>query len=152
MSKCLLLYATNSGSTFLVAQEMIQQLEAAGHTVTLKEIDAADPQEFSTYDAIVMGSPSWDNGDLEGQPHADFAAFMEKSSQLQLNNQKVAVFGTGDRSYQYFCGAVDHLEKFVQEHQGQLLQPSLRIDQFYQRQAESQQQIADWITQLAPQL
>ena len=45
-----------------------------------------------------------------------------------LNGRKVALFGCGDTSYEYFCGAVDKLEELMIKLGANVVNMSLRID------------------------
>ncbi len=45
-----------------------------------------------------------------------------------LDGRAFALFGCGDSSYTYFCGAIDVLEDRVQKLGGNLVFDSLRID------------------------
>lgn len=143
--KILIVYATNSGSTFLAAQHLQSTAQGLGHEVMLQEIKSTDPSVFNQHDIVLWGSPSWDDNGAEGQPHQDFLDFMKEQQEIDLSAVKIAVFGLGDKSYHYFCGAVDHLEKFITDHQGKILTPSVRIDRFFNDQQACMQQLADWL-------
>lgn len=147
----LIAYATNSGSTFLVAQH-IQEALADAHQVNILQISEITPGHIDQHDLVMFGSPSWDTGKKEGQPHADFFTFMETHSAVDLASKKCAVFGLGDKNYYYFCGAVDHLERFIQQKNGQLIHESLRVNQFYFQPESAQQSIKAWCEQLKLQL
>jgi len=45
-----------------------------------------------------------------------------------LKGKKVAVFGCGDSSYTFFCGAVDALQEKVEGMGGVILSDPLKID------------------------
>lgn len=125
------LYATNSGGTYQASQTVESALTKNGHTVTVQAIVETDPSSLSSFDLIIMGSPSWDYEDTEGQPHEDFIHFMKKIEGQPFSGKKFAVFGLGDSFYKHFCGAVDILENFVKEKGGSIIFPSLRIDGYY---------------------
>ncbi len=144
--KLLLLYATNSGGTEMAAQMIAQYL--SGHTVDLKRVIEASPEDITGYDAVVFGSPSWDFNGEEGQPHDDFWEFKKKMEGKSIEGKKTAIFGLGDNSYKVFNGAVTVLEQWVADWKGVLLLPSLRMDKFYYRQAENTQLIEEWCKKL----
>lgn len=143
--KVLILYATNSGSTFLAAQQLQAAAQNGGHEVVVQEISSTQPTDFSQYQLVVMGSPSWDDNGLEGQPLPDFTEFMQNNPSIDFSQVKVAIFGLGDKSYQFFCGAVDHLTKYVTDHGGQPVVEPLRIDRYFNDQAGWNQQATDWM-------
>lgn len=151
----LLIYATNSGSTFEVSNLISQILTEAGHQVTVKNIQEITAPDFANYEAVLLGSPSWDYEGKEGQPHHDFTAFINSYPEGMIySDKKFAVFGLGDSNYTHFCGAVDHLVEFVTNKiQGQLVAEPLKIDQFYSNMDTGTQQVNDWVTnQLLPKL
>jgi flavodoxin I len=146
----LLLYATNSGGTEMAAQMISEQLST--HNVEIKRVLEASFDDLNNYDVIILGSPSWDYGGKEGQPHDDFWEFKKHMEGKTQEGKKFAVFGLGDSSYKIFTGAVDELEKWVTEWKGILVVPSLRMDKFYYQQAENAQLIENWCKKLTEAL
>ncbi len=144
----LLVYATNSGTTMSTAQAVNDKLVAKGYAVTMKEARDCSEADFSSPDAIVIGSPSWDFEGHEGMPHEDWLPLMEKLKTQTLENKKFAVFGLGDSSYKHFCGAVDHMEELVKTVKGTLVVPSLRVDKFYSDQTGNMDKINAWADSL----
>lgn len=140
----LLVYATNSGTTMTTAQTVADKLTGKGHQVTMKEARDATPEDFSSGQAILLGSPSWDFEGREGMPHEDWIPLMEKMKTLTIENKPCAIFGLGDSSYKHFCGAVDHMEELVKTMKGKLIVPSLRIDKFYSDQTGNMEKINAW--------
>ena len=129
-NKIIIIYATNSGSTYL-AGKIVQATLAAENSVVLKKASDTKPAELDQYDIVILGSPNWNFGDKEGMPHETMLQFMIESHGMAFPDKKFAVFSCGDSSYAYFCGAVEHLEKFVSGLQGILIVDSLKIDGYY---------------------
>lgn len=150
--RVLLLYATNSGSTQATGEIITTELTKKGHQVAMKQVREGTPQDLETYEAIVLGSPTWDYEGLEGQVHEDYRPFMAKLTGKQLANKKFAVFALGDRSYSIFCGAADQLEKFVKDLGGTLVIDSLRINGFYFDQDNNTRLITEWAGKLSDAL
>ncbi|RJR15368.1 hypothetical protein C4579_02430 [Candidatus Microgenomates bacterium] len=144
----LIAYATNSGSTFTASQQVKKILEDKDHAVTLKKIVDTNPEELQSPDLIIFATPSWLVNKQDGMPHDQMWAFMEAHKDLQLNGKKVAVMGLGDRSYTKFCGAVDHLEPYVEQVGGKLALPSLRIDGYYFSE-KNPQLVEEWASKVA---
>ncbi len=140
----LIAYATNSGTTMTTAQAISDKLNAKGFAVTLKEVRDITESEFSTTDAIVMGSPSWDFEGHEGMPHEDWLPLMEKLKTITFENKPFAIFGLGDSSYKHFCGSVDQMEALIKTIKGKLLVDSLRVDKFYSDQTGNMDKINAW--------
>lgn len=127
------------------------ELTKAGHTVTVKEARSATPEDFTAPQVVLLGSPSWDFDGNEGFPHEDIIALTDKMKTTDVA-KPFAIFGLGDSSYKFFCGAVDHLEKFVNERKGTLLTPSLRIDKYYSDMDGNNTKIMAWLEELKKKL
>lgn len=147
----LLVYATNSGSTASAAQIISDVLSGKGHTVSIKDAKTATPEDVTTAPFFILGSPSWDHDGLEGQPLPEMEEFIARSKEIKLNGKPCAVFGLGDRSYTYFCGAVTYLEAFIKRTGGRLVVPSLKVDGFYMK-PEASANITTWANALADAL
>lgn len=141
--RILIIYATNSGSTYVVSQVLEQQLRTK-HAVTMQRVETTAPDDVAKADVILLGSPSWNYEGKEGSPHLAFVPFMNQMRSAQLAGKRFAVFGCGDTSYTYFCGAVDHLEKFAKSVNGTLLCPSLRIDGYFFDERANQARVEAW--------
>lgn len=150
---CLVAFATNSGSTLHIAERIFQTLLFQGQTAKLQEIRTMSPQDFDGYDLIVVGSPSWDYNHLEGQPHQAFFDFFEKYPDTNWSGKKFVLFGLGDRTFVYFCGAVDVLKEEIVKRGGEVVAEPLRINRFYfNDQQESYQQAEEWIGKVVTQI
>lgn len=147
----LLLYATNSGGTEMAASTIVTQL-SNGHTVEMKRVVDAAPESMNNFDLIVLGSPSWDYDGKEGQPHDDFWTFKKSAEGKVPEGKKFAIFGLGDTSYKIFTGAVDELEKWVEEWKGTKIVDSLRMDKFFYNQAENTQKLEEWTKKILSSL
>lgn len=88
MSKILVAYSTNSGSTGEVAEAIAEELNQAGHSADLKLIN--DVNNLSGYDAVVVGAPmifGWHNN----------ARQFIKQHQAELTVKKTAYFACAMR-------------------------------------------------------
>ncbi|MBI2611722.1 flavodoxin domain-containing protein [Candidatus Gottesmanbacteria bacterium] len=150
--KVLIIYATNSGGTQISSNIIETIFKQKGQDVILKKVSNINPEEFSSFDLIIFGSPSWDYQGKEGQLHQDYLPFLEKAKGKTFPDKKFAVFGLGDSSYTYFCGSATHLENLVKNLNGQKIGDTLRIDGFYFNQDENSKKVEEWATNLANQL
>lgn len=139
----LLVYATNSGSTAQAAQIIADVLTGKGHAVSVKDAKTATPEDVTAAPFFMLGSPSWDHDGLEGQPLPEMEEFIARCSEIKLNGKPSAVFGLGDSSYTYFCGAVTYLEAFIKRTGGTLIVPSLKVDGFYMK-PDATENITTW--------
>lgn len=88
MSRILIAYSTNSGSTAEVAEAIAKELETDGHSAEVRK--TADVNDLSGYDAVVVGAPmifGW---------HITARKFL-KRYQDQLKEKKTAYFACAAR-------------------------------------------------------
>lgn len=155
--RILITYGTNSTGTQEVAQIIQAELEHVQHAVTVLAAQHVDPATVASYDAVVLGSCTWDRRTetgklLEGQLQYDMFALLEKLRDQKLDRKRFVVFALGDRRFTDFCAAADFLEAFVKEKKGTLLHQSLRIDGYFFRLEETRKQARDWAQLLCASL
>ena len=88
MSRILVVYSTNSGSTADVAQTVAEELNKYGHSAEIKQV--AEVRNLDGYDSVVVGAPmifGWHN-------HA--RKFVKRFSK-QLADKKTAYFACAAR-------------------------------------------------------
>jgi flavodoxin I len=78
---------------------------------------------LSTYDAVLVGTYTWGNGELPIEMIPLYRAFEDQDVQRVITG----VFGTGDSFYPKFCGAVDEFRDMLAVHTN--LAVTLKIEQ-----------------------
>ncbi len=151
MQKVLIVFATNSGSTY-VAGEIIKQILSKDFSVTMQNVSEINLPDPENYEVIIFGSPSWDFDGKEGMPHQMIIKLFSKWQNKSFINKKIAIYGCGDKMFAFFCGAVDHMEKFVASVGGQLVVPSLRLDSFFFELEENTELAKKWANNLLKKL
>ncbi len=129
MNKALIIYGSSTGNTEFTAETIESALSEKGYDVTLADVSKTDVDMLKEkYDLYLLGSSTWGEDEIEFQE--DFQPFYEEmaSSQTPMDGKSFAIFGCGDSSYTYFCGAVDVLEDWVQKSGATLVCKGLRID------------------------
>lgn len=127
MAKVLIVFGSTTGNTEQVAEWISADLAAQGHAVTLKNVvDATVAELGGEYDLTLLGVSTW--GDEEVEFQEDFEPFYEDLDAAKLKGAKVGLFGCGDSSSEHFCGAVDLLEKKMEELEAVVVNEPLRID------------------------
>lgn len=124
MSKVILIYGSTTGNTEKLSESVAEGLELSGLDIKVKRVEDSRPQELEDYDLIILGCPTWGEGELQD----DFIPFEEGMENLDLNGKKAAVFGPGDSDYELFCEAVNILEKRLKECGAQIVIDSLKVD------------------------
>jgi len=127
MAKTLIVYGSTTGNTETTAIEIGNILGKEGHEVVLQDVSKSKVEDLGNgYDLTLLGSSTWGDDEIEFQE--DFASFFEEMDNADLKDKKVAVFGCGDSTYTYFCGAVDELQAKVESLGGKVVVESLKID------------------------
>ncbi|WP_321492006.1 flavodoxin [uncultured Desulfobacter sp.] len=128
MSTALIIFGSTTGNTESVAETIKRDLSKADYTVKIINVADVDVDILNeAFDLYLLGSSTWGDDEIEFQE--DFVSFYENmNGDIKLSGKKFAVFGCGDSSYQYFCGAVDALEERLGKLGATLVCESLRID------------------------
>lgn len=121
MKKIGLFYGTDTGNTEVVSKDLKKKLEAilGADTVDLKEIYKKKKEDFEAYDILILGMPTWYDGELQG----DWEEFIPEMEQVDFSTKKVAFFGLGDQyGYaSYFCDALGVFADIVEKKSGTLV-------------------------------
>jgi len=97
MAKIGLFFGTQTGKTETVA-EMIQKEFGGEAIVELHDISSASTEDFAPYDALIIGCPTWNIGELQ----SDWEGFYDELDDIDFASKKVAFFGMGDQIG--YCG------------------------------------------------
>jgi len=124
MANILITFASMSGNTEEVADHLQAQLEKKEHEITLEEMDELDASELQNYDAVLLGSYTWGDGDL---PY-EVEEFYEDMEDMDLSGLPAAVFGSGDTAYPKFCEAVHTFEERLKQCGAHLVQDGFKVE------------------------
>jgi flavodoxin short chain len=144
MASALIVYGSTTGNTEYVADIAERILCAADMSV--KKINAAGAQAeglCKDYALVLFGCSTWGSDSIELQD--DFVPLFEHFDRIQPEGKKIAVFGCGDSSYSFFCGAVDAIAQKL-EALGAHVVDTLKIDG---DPGPEQQNIEQWVRKVA---
>jgi flavodoxin I len=117
MSKPLIgmFYGTDTGNTEMVSKmlkEKLEQILGEG-SVDMEEIYQKSHDDLSVYDNLIIGMPTWYDGELQG----DWEEFLPEFQKIDFQNKKVAFFGLGDQyGYaSYFCDGLGVFAEIAEE-------------------------------------
>lgn len=92
MSKIGLFFGSDTGNTESMA-EQIRDLLGGEDVVDLKDISVDEIEEMHDYEKIIIGVPTWYEGDLQSA----WMNVYEEMDKLDLNGKTIAFFGCGDQ-------------------------------------------------------
>jgi flavodoxin I len=125
-----IVFASTSGHTEYVVESLIGSLKSTNSDWKIEGTMAekAQPQDLLSCDVLLLASGSWNTGSIEGQlnPHM-WGLLHDRAKTLDLAGKPCACIGLGDHRYFYTARAADHLEHYVEAHDGRLIAPTLRI-------------------------
>ncbi len=122
-----MLYASSTGNTELIAEAIVDYLEQTGHQVQTKsfDFDPIDVGELLEYDAVLIGTYTWDEGEL---PY-EVEDFYEELEDVDLSGKPVGVFGSCDSFYpDTFGGAIELMGDRLVDLGAKLVPERLKID------------------------
>ncbi|MEM6312759.1 MAG: flavodoxin [Planctomycetota bacterium] len=89
--KIAIIYGTTTGMTLDIAEQIKQNLGDLADAP--HDIGDFDPADIANYDALLLGIPTWDVGEMQ----YDWEMAMESFAVPELAGKKVALFGCGDQ-------------------------------------------------------
>jgi flavodoxin I len=121
MGKIGLFYGTDTGNTEKISKRVKEliETETGPGSVDMLEIYKKKKDDMAKYDLLVLGMPTWYDGELQG----DWEEFITEMDQIDFTGKKVAFFGLGDQyGYaSYFCDALGVFGEIVEKKGGQLV-------------------------------
>jgi flavodoxin I len=99
-------------------------LKDNGHDVVVKDVRSTTVQELNSYDLVIMGCSTWDDGQLQ----FDFRPFHSELLKNKFSGKNFAVFGVGSHKYPHPYYAADILEDAVKTIEGKLLVDTIKLD------------------------
>lgn len=124
MKEILLAYASMSGNTEAIADLIEEELVKHGLHVKRAEVYDIDASDLVSAESIIFGAYTWGDGELPD----DFLDLYDEMDDIDLSQKQMAVFGSGDSSYDVFCGAVDLIEEKIKGRNGNIAVPGLKIE------------------------
>lgn len=126
MGKILMVYASQTGNTEQVTDILEEQLTDLGHDVLVKsfDFDVIDIDTLDIYDAILVGTYTWDDGELPYEVE-DFYIDMEE---VDMSKYIIGVYGSADSFYDTYGGAVDLVWDHAKHLGATVIEEPLKID------------------------
>jgi len=116
--KVKLIFGSDTGNTdYVVDTYIINMLDPL--EVEVIEVHNLKPEDWDTDNLIILGIPTWYDGELQ----SDWEDYFEEFQQIDFTGKTVAVFGLGDQiGYsEYFVDGIGILAKVVLENGGKII-------------------------------
>ncbi len=127
MTTALIIFGSTTGNTESVSDTIAKIVTDRGAQTTVMNVADSSVEELGKdYDLILLGCSTWGEEEIELQD--DFVDFYESMTGAPLSGKRVAVFGCGDSSYTYFCGAVDVIQERAEQKGAVIVCDPLKID------------------------
>ncbi len=91
MRKTGLFYSFNAKKTSFVAEQIVNEFD--GEKIDAINADTVTPNKFQEYDNLILGVPTWFDGELPGC----WDEFVPAIEDMDLKGKRVAIFGNGDQ-------------------------------------------------------
>lgn len=117
-----IVYASATGHTETLAHMVADAFVWQGAELEVFHVKEFDLAKLCRYDIVVVGTYTWMNGDIPNRLHGLFEAMEQQDKTLVTG-----VFGTGDRCFASYCGAVELFRDML--HAKTILAATLKVEQ-----------------------
>jgi flavodoxin I len=110
--KVAIVYTSVTGNTTEVAHILYEVCKLHFQDVDMYIVNEFQRELLGEFDAIIVGSYTWGNGEIPNEMIALYKAF----ETFPKKSLVTGVFGTGDCFYPRYCGAVDEFRNMLYVH------------------------------------
>lgn len=125
MSKILVSYTSMTGHNESIAKHLEEYLKQKGQDVTLEQLVDSDAYDLPEYDAVIIVSYTYHDGDLPDEA----LDFYEDLKDVDLDRTKFAVAGSSSKGHVHFGRAVDYFTMQLNSSNGDQVADSVKINQ-----------------------
>ncbi|OXM14061.1 flavodoxin [Paenibacillus herberti] len=124
MDKIIIVCCSMTGNTEEMADAIAEGVREVGAQAVIRDIMDVEASELEQYEGILIGAYTWGEGDLPDE----FLDFYEGMDAVNLEGRAAAAFGSGDTSYDIYCGAVDQVETKLKERGATVIAPGFKVE------------------------
>lgn len=124
MAKLLIIYASMSGNTEEMAEEIAAGVRTNECDVDILEAFEASASILQNYEGILIGTYTWGDGEIPDE----LLDFYDELEDLDLSGKKASVFGSFDWSYGDGGIAVDMVQTALSEQGAAIIQEPLKVE------------------------
>ena len=110
--KVAVVYTSITGNTEEAAMIINDYMKRYTTFCYVYQIEHFPLNKLQSFDAIIVGTYTWGNGDIPHEMTHLYRAFEDCVTEKIVTG----VFGTGDQCYPHFCGAVDEFRDMLYVH------------------------------------
>jgi len=122
--KILLTYTSMTGRIEKIAKYLADYLKQKGADVTLQQIIDTDAFELSDFDAVIVETYTYHDGEVPDEAQD----FYEDLAEVDLKRTKFAVLGSSSKTHLHFGRAVDYFTMQLNSSNGEQVSDSVKID------------------------
>lgn len=126
MKRIGIVFTSMSGNTEEIAVILEKYITDKGLYITKNNLmfESFQIKSLLSYDGILIGTYTYGTGDL---PY-EFEELYDGLDSINWSEKIVGVFGSGDQSYENFCGAVDQMAERLSSLGAHILKPIIKVD------------------------
>src|SRR5690625_2899756 len=126
MGKILMIYASQTGNTEMITDIIAYNLTGLGHEVIIKsfDFDAIDMNSLQDYDAVLVGTYTWDDGEMPYEVE-DYYIDLEDAD---ITGLLFGVYGSADSFYDTYGLAIDLVATRAKNLGANVVDERLKID------------------------
>ncbi|MQS53065.1 flavodoxin domain-containing protein [Companilactobacillus mishanensis] len=124
MSNILITYTSMTGHNEKIAKHLEEYLKGKGADVTLEQLVDSDAFDLPDYDAVIVGSYTYHEGELPDEAQD----FYEDLEDVDLDRTKFAVFGSSSKGHIHYGRAVDYFTMQLNSSNGDQATDSVKIN------------------------
>ncbi len=114
-----------TGHNEAIANHLVEYLKNKGEDVTLEQLVDSDAYSLPEYDAVIIDTYTYHDGDLPDEAQD----FFEDLKDVDLNRTKFAVLGSSSKKHIHFGRAVDYFTMQLNSSNGEQVADSVKIHQ-----------------------
>ncbi len=122
MKKICIVYASLSGNTEDIANLIKANLEK-NYLVDLKPAEYTLFNDVSSYDGIIIGTYTWNDGIIPFEFNQFFTSIDER-----IKDKYIGIYGSGDMKYKFYCTAVDSFYNKVKSFGTKISENKLKME------------------------
>ncbi len=107
--KAAIVYSSKTGNTEELIQQLYELFLVRSTPIDLYSIRQFPLTQLTEYDAVIIGTYTWGDGDIPTEMLPLYRAFENQ----EVSKIVTGIVGTGDRFYPEFCGAVDEFRDML---------------------------------------